>query len=490
MEELQPMIYHALEYRDAEAKGIMSTRRTVEIRPTTGTSVNSASTSDIVQFKLPNTGVLMNCYLKYTITGAVTAGTDNPSGNTFDANNLVCDPYAPSAACIRRFIVTSSDGTELTNVQNYNHWCSLLARYGNTKEWSESYGANQEGCPERVEYSDLEAVVDGTTTNIHSDAEMNAKRLKRNWAGSNTVIHKFQAGILDQKKEICLPLAMLGSGMNVYLHLADKDEVFRATPNQAGVGGAGSALDCHVAADAAVASYSLSNLSLVCDLVFLPPSITASIQEKLCNGLKIRCDRIRSQTNAVTQESNVVILNEHARSVSSVIGYVKNSSEKSNGRRDENSYYRKPGGSSGSAVKEVQLQVGAENVPTNPCEYGAQSWIELEKAMKSVFDESFKMGNQISRDAYNAEYPADTAAAGSGGGRATPGSAAFGFNLKNFPEMPEVMSGKSSSSGSIPISLTLNFDGSTSLGNAELETFTVSDSVVEFLADGSALVHK
>ena len=84
----------------------------------------------------------------------------------------------------------------------------------------------------------------------------------------------------------------------------------------------------------------------------------------------------------------------------------------------------------------------------------------------------------------------DTGAAGSGGAGATPGSAIMGLNLKSHPEIPSIMSGKSASSGSIPISLTLDFDGGSNLGSAELESFVISDQVVEFLADGSALVHK
>ena len=505
MEAMNVALPPALMYDSAESRAILSTRRTISIKPTTGTSVGNssttASTSDIVQFKLPNSGVLANCYLRYTINGAISSaladGTD-----TFQCENLVCDPYAPSAAPIRRLVVASSDGTEITNVNNYHSYCSLMARYKNSKEWSETYGANQEGCPGEIVYNDLDHVAKNNTAldgnaadanavgvGFHKDFEMNAKRLNRNWTGDNTLVHKFQAGVLDQKNEAMLPLALLGSGMNLYLHLADANEVFRATPNQASVAAAGSALDCHPRSDATVSNYHLKDIELVCDLIFYPPEVMASIQEKLCGGLKVRCDRIRTQTNAVSQESNVVILNEHARSVNSVFFGITNKSDKNNGRREQNEYY-KIGKDGASAVKEFQLQVGSENVPTNPCKFGSQSFVELEKAMKAVYDEDFKFGNQVSQQAYNKARGADTAATGSGGAGATPGSAIMGLNLKSHPEIPSIMSGKSASSGSIPISLTLDYDGSTNLGDNELQSWVVSDQIVEFLADGSALVHK
>ena len=508
MEAMNVALPPALMYDSAESRAILSTRRTISIKPTTGTSVGNssttASTSDIVQFKLPNSGVLANCYLRYTINGAVDAGSPD-SGNSFQCESLVCDPYAPSAAPFRRLVVASSDGTEITNVNNYHSYCSIMARYKNSKEWSETYGANQEGCPGEIVYSTQDHVaknntavneggstdhgVGGIGVGFHKDYEMNAKRLQRDWTSDNTLVHKFQAGILDQKNEAMLPLALLGSGMNLYLHLADKDEVFRASPNQASVGTASSALNCHPQSDAGVSNYHLKDIELVCDLIFYPPEVMASIQEKLCGGLKVRCDRIRTQTNAVSQESNVVILNEHARSVNSVFFGITNKGDKNNGRRDQNEYYR-TGKDSGSAVKEFQLQVGSENVPTNPCKFGSQSWVELEKAMKAVYDEDFKFGNQISQQAYNKDRPSDSAAAGAGGAGATPGSAIMGLNLKSHPEIPSIMSGKSASSGSIPISLTLDYDGSTNLGDNELQSWVVSDQIVEFLADGSALVHK
>jgi len=497
-----------LMFDSAESRAVLSTRRTVSIKPSSGSSVgsssNTASSSDIIQFKLPNTGVMANCYLKYTINGAVTAGT--AATNKPAAANLVCDPYAPSAAPIRRLIVTSSDGTELTNCNNYNSYCSMMSRFKNTTEYSETIGANEEGTPGEIVYDEIDDFATNSTTaaatavnavgvKLNKDAYMNAKRLNRNWVGDNTVVHKFQTGILNQEGETAmLPLALLGSGMNVFLHLEDKESVFRASApqstastqsnNQSSV-----ALNLALPSDAEVSNYHLKNIELVVDLLFYPPEIMSSIQEKLCNGLKVRCDRVRSQTNAVSQESNVVILNEHARSCKAVFGGVTNKLDKNKSDREQNEFYKTPT-NAGSSVKELQMQIGAENVPTNPLQFGSQSYVELQKALKSIYNEEFKIGNQVSQQAYTKARGATTASATGGGSGATPGSAVFGLNLQSHPEIPSIMSGKSASSGSIPISLTLDFDGSTSLGDAELRTYVISDSIVEFLADGSALVHK
>ena len=56
--------------------------------------------------------------------------------------------------------------------------------------------------------------------------------------------------------------------------------------------------------------------------------------------------------------------------------------------------------------------------------------------------------------------------------------------------LPEVVSGKSASAGSISMTMNLEFDGGTGLAAAMVETFIISDSVVELLADGGALVSK
>lgn len=528
MENLNVALPPALLYDSAESRAILSTRRTVSIKPSTGTSVGSgssgASSSDIVQFKLPNSGVMSNCYLRYTITSAIdTPGSDGT--NTFATEALVADPFAPSAGCIKRLVVSSSDGTEITNCNNYHHYCSIMSRFKNSQEYSENQGSVLEGCPsypasvgtatagrgQRKKFGsnindDGSNAVDAHELRVvavreYEDAE---KRLNcalnggtdaptLGWKGEvEGVVHKFQTGILDQKEGHMLPLALLGSGMNVFLHLNDAKDFLRATPNNDSVPAVNTnslnALELHPKAPTGI-TYALKDMELVCDLVFYPPEVMASIQDKLCNGLKIRTDRVRNQINACTQESNVIILNEHARSCNSVIFGVKSSQDSGNVTRDENEYYRAPE-SAGSKVKQVQLSIGAEQVPTNPCKFGAQSYQELEKALKAVYDEDFKMGNQVRGGDYFKDRRVDTASATGGGSGARPGSAIMGFNLKSHPEIPSIMSGKSASSGSIPISLTLDFNGSSGLTNAQVESFVISDQVCEFLADGSALIHK
>lgn len=513
MENLSVALPPALQYDSAESRAILSTRRTIAVNPTTGTSVGSsgsgASSSDIVQFKLPNSGCLANCYLKYTIQTAIdTAGSDGT--NTFATEALVADPYAPSAGVIRRMVVSSSDGTEIQNTNNYFHYCSVMARFKNSREYSENQGAVLEGCPSKSG-SDMDRVgsnidadggdavaADELGLTLTGNFEENAKRLNglasstNGWLGTSTgIVHKFQTGILDQKAEHMLPLALLGSGMNVFLHLNDAKDFLRATPNQGSVPAnkAYNALDMHPVAPSGI-TYSLTDLQLVCDLVFYPPEVMSSISNSLCQGLRFRTDRVRNQVNAVSQESNVVILNEHARSVNAIIFGVKNSGDRSNVSRDENEYYKTPANGS-SSVKEWSFQVGSETLPASqPCKFGSQSYCELEKALKSVFDPDFQMGNQVSNKEYLKARPSDSAGAGAGGAGVNVGGALMGVNLRSHPEIPSVMSGKSASSGSIPISCTLDFDGSTSLSNAECEFFTISDQIVEMLSDGSCLIHK
>jgi len=79
--------------------------------------------------------------------------------------------------------------------------------------------------------------------------------------------------------------------------------------------------------------------------------------------------------------------------------------------------------------------------------------------------------------------------AGAGGAGSRVGSALFGINLQSHPEMPSVLSGKSASAGSISLSCNVSFTGSSDAAN-HLETFVITDTVLEILADGGALVSK
>lgn len=498
MENLPVALPASLSFEEPQ-RGLLTTRRTVSIKPTTGTSVSSASSQDIVQFRLPNTGVLAGCYLKGKITpGSITAGSD--ATNSFQASQPVIDEYAPSSAWIRRMVVKASDGTELSNVNNYSRFCSVMARFKNDKNYMKNQGAIMEGGGYNDD-SDIAfagfnagAVADGASAgalgvSLHNNAIDNHSRLNRDSA--DMFVHEFQTGILDANNQdkYQLPLALMGSGMNLELTCNDVGEVFRLAPTADSAKLTGNSLDIHPATGATMADYALSELELVCDLIFYPPEVISDLSRKMCNGLKLVCDTVRQQQNAVTQQDNTVILNQHARSVKSIIAGVKNSDDGNNIRREENEYY-KNGKSNASAVSKIQFSVGSEQVPSNPITFGAQSYKELEKALKPFYGQDFKMSNAVDKASYNKAHKTDSAGAGSGGAGVHAGSAVFGVNLQSHPEMPSVLSGKSASAGSIPISLNLEYEASSNLDKNVLETFIISDTVIELLADGSALVSK
>lgn len=502
MESLQEAYPRQLAFTPPE-RGPLSTRRTVSVKPSTGTKVTGASSQDIIQFRLPNTGVLASCYLKGKIShSGVTAGSD--ATNSFAVDKALMDPFAPSSGWIRRMIVKSSDGTEMTNLNNYHRYCSIKARLQNDEGYSENQGsilegtAADDGVAHHIGYNGValtDALMAAGAAQIVGvkNGAQNQKRVAGDCpAAGRDFIHEFQSGVLaaDKNKDFFLPLALMGSGMNLELTCADVGEVFRVAK---GTGPAGTfanpSLALHPATGADLASYNLTELELVCDLLFLEPALMSSLASEMCGGLKIVCDNVRQQQNAVPQQSNTVILNQHARSVKAVVCGIKNSGDANNTRRDESEYYKTPQ-SGGSSVSRIQWSVGAEQCPANPIVYGAQSYKELEKAFKAIVGDEFKMGNQVRREDYDKTHKTDSAGAGSGGAGVRPGSALFGINLSHVPEMPSVITGRSASAGSISMSIDVEFDGSTNLSAAVLETFIVSDQVIELLADGGCLVSK
>jgi len=487
---------------DPPERAVLSTKRTVFIKPQTGTTA-VGSTSSIIQFRLPNTGVMSSCYLRGKIKcGTITAGSD--SGNSFSVSKAVLDPFAPSSSWIKRLVIKSSDGTELSNVNQYHRYTSVMARLKNDEGWSENQGSILEGTP----YDDGEAqlntckvaALDGAAENagltrvdFQPNAVYNAKRM----AGGMTTgsirefVHDFETGILDAKKlgsSFVLPLGLMGSGMTVDIHCAAVAEVFRVATGTVADKLAGSNLDLHPATGGDVAGYDLEDLELVCNLTFYPPELMSGLAAKVCGGLKISYDSVRQQQNAVAQEDNTVILNTHARSVKAIIAGVRNSGD-ANIRREEGEYYEKPT-AGGSSVKSVQWNIGNENAPSNPVSFGPTSYKLLTESMKSIYGDEFKMGNQIGFQDYHKARKADAAdVAGAGGAGSRVGSALFGINLQSHPEMPSVLSGKSASAGSISLSCNVSFTGSSDAAN-HLETFVITDTVLEILADGGALVSK
>ena len=501
MESLPSILPPSLAYESPQ-RAVLSTRRTVSVKPTSGVNVTGASSQDIIQFRLPNTGFLASCYLKGTIahTG-VTAGSD--ASNSFSASHASLDQFAPGSSWIRRYVAKSSDGTELTNINAYNRYSSIINRFKNTSEWSESIGSCMEHCPSEsnddavnVGFNTVVVAEGGSTSHAagaigvsqHRFGEVVKRRLGQT-ATSNDFVHEFLSGVLQGGQEQMLPLGLMGSGMTLELTCEDKDNVYRVISKGAGDLLTGGAYDIHPATGAGIVGYNLTGLELVCDLIFYPPDITSALSAKMCSeGLKLVVDNVRQQQNAVTQQNNTVILNSHSRSVKSILCGVKNSSDGGNARRDETEYYKNPG--AGSAVQTIQFSVGSELAPANPISFGANSHMELMKALKPFVGEGFKYGNQVNSFGYNKTFLADTAGAGAGGAGAVSGSALMGINLQSHPEMPDVLSGRSASAGSIPISCELQFDGSTNLSNAVLETFVISDTIIELLGDGSALVSK
>ena len=125
------------------------------------------------------------------------------------------------------------------------------------------------------------------------------------------------------------------------------------------------------------------------------------------------------------------------------------------------------------------------------------SFHELQKAFKAI-DRGTHAGGQVSLKQYTIDGSSDDnsaiddlAPAHRHGTQANamPPSSLFAFGLRSNPELPNsVLAGRTSSSGSIPLSVDVEFDSLPS--NAELEFYTVSSSVVEMLSDGGVLVSK
>ena len=132
MENLMQVAPRELNFDDP-SKAPLSSFKIVSIKPTTGTSVgsstNSASSTDSIQFKLPSAGILKtgSMYLKYDIAIQTTAGS---SGGVACAGAVLGDEHAPDAAPFSRMKVFSSDGTSVSDTPNYSAVCSIYNRLG------------------------------------------------------------------------------------------------------------------------------------------------------------------------------------------------------------------------------------------------------------------------------------------------------------------------------------------------------------------------
>lgn len=473
MENLSVAVPPQLLYEDPE-RAILSSNKSVSVKPQSGSSVSSASSSDIISIKLPNTGVAptSRMYLKYDLAFTST-GTDDA--------DVMLDPFAPDAGFIKRLVLKSSDGTTVNDINNYDTINSLLASVKDTEGFSSSAGSILYNTGVEDEYV-THMVNNGTATSLNAGYKEAAKRGSAkftNTAGgsvSKTYLHQFRVGLLASHEDHYLPLAFLGSGMTLELHCNDVNNfarVVKAPANDTPIGTALANADC-------TATYSLSNIEFHLDLVSYDPSIMGSISEKLCQGLKFKSGRVRTQQNAVTASENNIVINDHARSCDSIIVVVRDSSRLGKANNDENSFVASMSSDSSDKIKEYQFSVGSANVPQDRVKFGADSYRHVEQALRPYYGNDFQMGNQVNHANYNLAN-SDTAD--------RVGRAMIGVNLKSHPQLEDVLSGVSASSGSIPINLALTFESSPA-SNAQAMVMTFSTQIVEFLADGGCIIHK
>ena len=500
MDALESVAPQSLMYADPQ-KSILSNRRTVSIRPMSGNKETTCSNSTRLQFRLPNVGVLKSCYLAYKIK-------PTKSGSAGDVEfNL--DPYAGSSSPFGEVIVKSSDGSEINRTSNYNRWCSIYNRFTKSKQYAENEGSINERNPcwseDRYNIAMNEEALSGNaesadTVKIRSivgalDAH---KRMSVSLKSGSSyrLVHEFCENILSNDKGYALPLFALGSGLTLEIVCNNKEEVFRVSHLTTATVGDTKNSYTDVPTDN-ISSYDLEDIQLVCDLGHYESSVQQSISEMICDGLKFVVPSVRSQIQPVQTAKSTYILNTHGRSVDAVIGGARNSGDVNADDRDAGSYYEVPDGDKANKLAKVQAQVGSETTPSFVLEFGAMSYHELMKAFKAI-DRGTHAGGQVSLSQYTIDGNGDdnnsaddmTPALRSGTqANVMPPSSLFGFGLRSNPELPNsVLAGRTSSSGSIPLSVDVEFDSFPQ--NTELEFYTISSSVVELLSDGGVLVSK
>lgn len=507
MENLMQVAPRELNFDDP-SKAPLSSFKIVSIKPTTGTSVGSASSSatstDSIQFKLPSAGILKtgSMYVKYDVAINTTAGS---SGGVACAGGVLGDEHAPDAACFSRMKVFSSDGSQITDTPNYSAVCSINNRLTQDRSEQSSRGSILHGHG----LADGEALDDSTfavnsnqyeSIAVAADAAavVNALGIKRSGGGARnyrilssmkgqngaggdnttmTVCHQIQTGLLDHKVGHYLPTFAMGSGYQLELQMADvKDAVKLVAANAAGVQGG---LD--VVHTDATAIYYLKNISLVCELVFMDAPALSSINNLLCQGIKLRVPRVKTQLNSITSSTSTIQIAEHGRSINSAIFGLRNTTQKSTLQNFSNDYQYKVDGT--RYPKNFQCQVGSEVVPSIPVEINANSYLELERCLSNGVS-GYRLGNSV-----NAESYFKTAKqSGAGANEQVSGDCLFGCSFQSFSDKPSLLSGKSSSAGSIPLSVSLEMSADPT--NCELFSMVESSSIVELLHDGSVIVSR
>ena len=501
MENLSEIPPSKLRYDDP-FKSVMSSQKIVSVKPTSGQNITGGSSSDSITFKLPSAGVLdcASMYIKYSVTPSVTAG----SSGGIACVGCVADEFAPDASIFQRMKVFSSDGTQVSDTAHYNTYCSVMNRLKKTREEAESRGSiiSGNGMAEGESVNDSGAVLAGqfnytnatraedvaiTATDLQikklDGAERNARLLSQFNVGqagaggvrsaqAKTVCHKIQSGLLDNETGHLLPTFAMGSGYQLTLDLASPNVAFRAVGSNA-EGKLGAVDAVHTDA---VISYNVSNIELVCCLNFYDASAFSTINELLCEGIKLAHPRVKTQENAITSQSGNYQLAEHGRSINYLVAGMRRSENLGKHNKTENDFVWR---NNSAWLDKFQCQCGTQIIPSQSVVYGSQSFLELERAIDGK-GEGKMIGNQVNASNY---WKSDTQ------GEKVAGSALFGVNFKTQPQMKEVLSGLSSSSGSIPLSLQLELNQAPNSASS-LFTIVGASQVTELLHDGSCVISR
>ena len=496
MEEIDEQMPMQLFYDDPK-KAPLSSSRIVTIKPTTANFINNCSSSDTIQFKLPNSGILKtsSMYMSYDLK---VNSTDGGSGGITTVGACL-DEHSPDAI-FSRHKVFSSDGTQVTDINNYSSYCSVMNRLNNNKDESSSRGSivsgsgltfgdgldnslvNQNKFNQTHASDGGDAVAANELNNRFQEGyKRNYTLLSQQQTGgqSNThnggvvgLCHRIQGGLLDSKSDLYLPCFAMGSGYQLEMQLEDSNNILRCVgSNAVNKLGAVDAVN-----NASTVTYDISNIQLTFELVFYSSTIFSSISEMLCDGIKFRHPRIKTQVNSVNSQSNTVNLNEHGRSVNKLIGGLRLTANTGSALKTQNDFLYTPSGS--SKINQFQCQIGSESIPSQPIKYGCNSYLELERAV-SEGSADYRIGNKIDGNTYYKNVSK---------GEKFSGDALFGVSFMSHGDHPELMSGKASSSGSIPLSLQLDMTSTPS--GVELFTIIESDQITEILHDGSVLVSR
>ena len=484
---------------DDPFKSVMSSQKIVSVKPTSGQSIVGASSSDSITFKLPSAGVLdcASMYIKYAVTPVVTAGSGSGS---IPCVGVVADEFSPDSSIFQRMKVFSSDGTQVSDTAHYNTYCSVMNRLKKSRDEAESRGSiiSGNGMAEGESVSDTGALFANDFNYTHHTGVSNATDLlikkldgcERNArllsqfhqgqagaggvrsASAKVMCHKIQSGLLDNETGHLLPTFAMGSGYQLTLDLASPNVAFRGVGSNA-EGKLGAVDAVHTDA---VISYNVSNIELVCCLNFYDASAFSTINDLLCDGIKLAHPRVKTQENTITAQSGNYQLAEHGRSINYLVAGMRVSANLGKHNKTENDFVWR---NSGAYLENFQCQVGTQIIPSQSVVYGAQSFLELERAIDGK-GEGKMIGNQVNASNY---WKSETQ------GEKTAGSALFGVNFKSQPQMKDVLSGLSSSSGSIPLSLQLQLNQAPDVAST-LFTIVGASQVTELLHDGSCVISR